>query len=85
MTFAEACDMAQEIAINDRGRMQVVAIGRFKPIDQIGDGDRWGVSVVMRGERNVRVLWDPAEYQQTKPIASHTGKSIEAKGEPLLF
>lgn len=79
MNLSEACKLAAEIETH-RPRLRVVAIGHFKPLHEIREGDRWGVSLVPFGGRPT-VLWEPKDLKQFLPRQAEKLRS----DSPMLF
>jgi hypothetical protein len=89
MNLNEALELCQRVA-EYAPAVRVVAIGRFKPIEELTDGDPWGVSIVADGGRP-RVLWRADEFEPPKPASVATpkpGRKTDADiglSQPALF
>lgn len=84
MTFDEACELARVIQGNSA--FVVIAIGRFKPPQEILDCSPWGISISSRISESKFVIWNesdwrrtaaPAKQQKPDPVKEDSGKSIE--------
>lgn len=60
MDLEKATELAIAIACN-RPSWQVIAIGRFLPVDQIRPESPFGISLRIPGEEKPRVIWSADE------------------------
>lgn len=66
MDMQQAIELAATVE-SHRPRLRVVAIGRFRPADQIDDAAPWGVSVIAGRDGRPKVLWSPEELAELLP------------------
>ncbi|MFO0939850.1 MAG: hypothetical protein U0930_03705 [Pirellulales bacterium] len=78
MTFEEAIELSK--AIYGNSAFEVMAIGRFKPFDQILESSPWGVSIFDRVTEVHTVIWTEDDWRRA---AAPTRKaSPVAEGKP---
>lgn len=90
MTFDQAIELAGRIR-RHYSRLDVVAIGRFVPIDELDTTpERWGVSIRIdrEGRKTVWAAEDVMMFAGADPPRRTTTKKpkpVEQAGTPLLF
>lgn len=65
MQFLEALELAQEI-YRRCPTWEILAIGRFVPIDQIHSGDTWKISVLARGQDRPRIIRSSSDFDRLR-------------------
>lgn len=62
MTFEEATELAR--AIQGNSAFVVMAIGRFKPFEEIKESSPWGISIVDRVTETKSVIWTDDDWRR---------------------
>jgi hypothetical protein len=90
MTFEEAVELARDATRKLRG-VEVIALGRFLPVEDVRPDSPWGVSILLPGWVRPRLLNGPDDLDSMIPTlpkpapvaASPRRSALEAT--PLLF
>lgn len=77
MTFEEACELAK--AIRGNSKFEVIAIGRFVPLDTLSNSLPWAVSVLTRIDGQKSTVWNEDDWRRLA-----VPKKVEPKPEPKV-
>lgn len=82
MHFLEALDLAQHIH-RTRPGWEIIAIGRFVPIEQCTLGQPWGISVIDGNAGRPRIIWhrDDLDPEATLPATSGSPLPVAGRGD----
>ncbi len=79
MTFDEACELAK--AIRGNSKFEVVAIGRFVPLDTLSNSLPWAVSVLSRVDGQKATVWNEDDWRRLA-VPKRPEPKLEPKVEP---
>ena len=84
MQLAAALVLA--VRIHAAAGVELVAIGRFKPLGELAGADDWGISLAINGEPP-RILWTADEWTPHEKAArpQPITRTAPREEQPLLF